>query len=256
MPFWSRRPPEEPPSWEEMFPLEALLRSQLDDVLIVQERRLLGRSLAFGGPPPRGARALAVERLRPRLARHGYAPFLREDQGTVWVHALAQAEVAEPSRPLVHLALFLATVVTTLLAGTLALGGVSARANCGSTRAGSPWAYRSPWRSSGSSASTSSATTPSVACTGCRSPCRTSFRFLHRSSWGHSARSSGSVARSATAGRCSTWQWRGRSPAWWSRFPCTCSASSCRPWFGSPRGRPREPSCSSATPCCRSSSSG
>ena len=107
-----------------MFPLEALLRSQLDDVLIVQERRLLGRSLAFGGRllvEP----GVAVERLRPRLARHGYAPFLREDQGTVWVHALAQAEVAEPSRPLVHLALFLATVVTTLLAGTLALGGVS-----------------------------------------------------------------------------------------------------------------------------------
>ena len=123
MPFWSRRPPEEPPSWEEMFPLEALLRSQLDDVLIVQERRLLGRSLAFGGRllvEP----AVAVERLRPRLARHGYAPFLREDQGTVWVHAIAQAEVAEPSRPLVHLALFLATVVTTLLAGTLILGGV------------------------------------------------------------------------------------------------------------------------------------
>jgi membrane-associated protease RseP (regulator of RpoE activity) len=106
-----------------MFPLEALLRSQLDDVLVVQERRLLGRSLAFGGrllvEPD-----VAVERLRPRLARHGYAPFLREDQGTVWVHALAQAEVAEPSRPLVHLGLFLATVVTTLLAGTLILGGV------------------------------------------------------------------------------------------------------------------------------------
>lgn len=124
MPFWSRRPPDEPPSWDELFPLEALLRSQLDDVLIVQERRLLGRSLAFGGRllvEP----TVAVERLRPRLARHGYTPFIREDQGTVWVHAIAQAEVAEPSRPLVHLGLFLATVVTTLLAGTLALGGVS-----------------------------------------------------------------------------------------------------------------------------------
>lgn len=124
MPLWSRRSHEESPSWDELFPLEALLRSQLDDVLIVQERRLVGRSLAFGG------RLLlepgeAVDRLRPRLARHGYTPFLREDQGTVWVHALALAEVAEPSRPLVHLGLFLATVVTTLLAGTLMLGGVS-----------------------------------------------------------------------------------------------------------------------------------
>jgi membrane-associated protease RseP (regulator of RpoE activity) len=123
VPLWSRRPPEEPPTWEELFPLEALLRSQLDDVLIVQERRVLGRSLAFGGQllvEP----AAAVERLRPRLAPHGYTPFVREDQGTVWVHAIAQAEVAEPSRPLVHLGLFLATVVTTLLAGTLILGGV------------------------------------------------------------------------------------------------------------------------------------
>jgi len=124
VPFWSRRPPEEPPSWEELFPLEALLRSQLDDVLIVQERRLLGRSIAFGGRLLVEPTA-AVDRLRPRLARHGYTPFLREDQGTVWVHAIAQAEVVEPSRPLFHLGLFLATVVTTLLAGTLMLGGVS-----------------------------------------------------------------------------------------------------------------------------------
>lgn len=121
MPFWSRRPPEEPLSWEELFPLEALLRSQLDDVLVVEERRLVGRSVAFGGRLLVEPEA-AVDRLRPRLARHGYAPFLREDQGRVWVHALAQAEVAEPSRPLVHLGLFLATVVTTLLAGALQSG--------------------------------------------------------------------------------------------------------------------------------------
>jgi membrane-associated protease RseP (regulator of RpoE activity) len=121
VPFWSRQVPEEPPSWDELFPLEALLRGQLDDVLIVQERRHLGRALAFGGRllVEPGA---AVERLRPRLARHGYTPFIREDQGTVWVHAIPQAEVAEPSRVLVHLGLFLATVVTTLLAGTLQRG--------------------------------------------------------------------------------------------------------------------------------------
>ena len=121
MPFWSRRPPEEPPSWEELLPLEALLRSQLDDVLIVQERRLLGRSIAFGGRllvKP----AAALERLRPRLASHGYTPFIREDQGVVWVHAIAQAEAVEPSRPLVHLGLFLATVLTTLLAGAIEQG--------------------------------------------------------------------------------------------------------------------------------------
>jgi membrane-associated protease RseP (regulator of RpoE activity) len=124
VPFWSRRAPEEPPSWDELFPLEAMLRSQLDDVLIVQERRLLGRSVAFGGRLLVSPET-AVDRLRPRLAPHGYTPFLLEDQGTAWVHAVAQADVAEPTRPLLHLGLFLATVFTTLLAGTLSLGGVS-----------------------------------------------------------------------------------------------------------------------------------
>jgi membrane-associated protease RseP (regulator of RpoE activity) len=121
VPFWSRRPPEEPPSWEELFPLEASLRSQLDDVLVVQDRRLVGRSVAFGGQllvPP----ATALERLQPRLSPHGYTPFIREDQGIVWVHAIAQADVAAAPRPLLHLALFLATVVTTLVAGAMEQG--------------------------------------------------------------------------------------------------------------------------------------
>ena len=123
MRFWSRRRPEEPPTWEEMFPLEAMLRSQLDGVLVVHERRLVGRSLAFGGRllvDP----STALDRLRPRLLPHGYTPFIRENAGVVWVHAIAQTEVTEGSRPLVHLGLFLATVVTTLLAGTMVLGGV------------------------------------------------------------------------------------------------------------------------------------
>ena len=100
---------------------------------------------------------VAVERLRPRLARHGYTPFLREDQGTVWVHALAQAEVAEPSRPLVHLGLFLATVVTTLLAGAIRAGVALDELwrHPGRIAVGLPF----PRPSSGSWASTSSATT-------------------------------------------------------------------------------------------------
>jgi membrane-associated protease RseP (regulator of RpoE activity) len=124
VPFWSRRPPEEPPTWEEIFPLEALLRNQLDDVLIVEARRILGRSVAFGGrlllEPGR-----ALEVLTPRLARLGYTPFIREEGGAVWIHAVAEGEVGAPSRPLVHLGLFLLTVLTTLFAGTTMLGGVS-----------------------------------------------------------------------------------------------------------------------------------
>jgi membrane-associated protease RseP (regulator of RpoE activity) len=107
-----------------MFPVEALLRSQLDDVLIVEERRILGRSVAFGGrlllEPAR-----ALDLLAPRLARLGYTPFIREDQRGVWIHAIAASEVATPTRPLVHVGLFLATVLTTLLAGAVILGGVA-----------------------------------------------------------------------------------------------------------------------------------
>jgi membrane-associated protease RseP (regulator of RpoE activity) len=119
----SRPAPEPTPSWAELFPLEALLRAQLDDVLVVQERRVLGRSLAFGGQllvePPE-----ALVRLRPRLARHGYTPFIRAEDRTVWVHAVPGTDAVEGSRPMLHLGLFLATVVTTLLSGTLLLGGV------------------------------------------------------------------------------------------------------------------------------------
>lgn len=127
MPLWSRRPPEPPPTWEEMFAVEALLRSELADVLLVEERRILGRSVAFGGRLLL-APARALEVLAPRLARHGYTPFIREDGGGVWIHVIAEAEVAAPARPLVHLGLFLATVVTTLLAGATVLGGVPSEA--------------------------------------------------------------------------------------------------------------------------------
>jgi membrane-associated protease RseP (regulator of RpoE activity) len=119
--FWSRRPPEEPPSWEELFPLEARLRSQLDDVLVVQDRRVVGRSLAFGGQLLVSP-ATALERLRPRLLPEGYAPFVREENGVAWVQAIPYAEVDEPRRVGLHLGLFLATVLTTLFSGALQAG--------------------------------------------------------------------------------------------------------------------------------------
>jgi membrane-associated protease RseP (regulator of RpoE activity) len=121
VPFWSRRPPEEPPSWEELFPLEARLRSALDDVLVVQDRRIVGRSLAFGGQLLVSP-ATALERIRPRLLTHGYAPFVREEDGVAWVQAIPYTEVDEPRRIGLHLGLFLATVLTTLFSGALQAG--------------------------------------------------------------------------------------------------------------------------------------
>jgi membrane-associated protease RseP (regulator of RpoE activity) len=122
VPFWSRRTPEPPPAWEELFPLEALLRNQLEDVLVVQERRIMGRSLAFGGrllvEPAR-----ALERLRPRLALHGYTPFIRDEGGVTWIQTLPLVQAGRPARMWLHVTLFLATVLTTLVAGAVE-GGV------------------------------------------------------------------------------------------------------------------------------------
>jgi membrane-associated protease RseP (regulator of RpoE activity) len=122
LPFWSRRSPEAPQveiPWEERWPLEALVRGQLDGVLSVEQRHISGRALAFGGRLLVPA-AEALERLRGRLGPHGYTPFLREEAGSAWVHALPLAEVTGRPNPAINVALFLATVVTTLMVGARA----------------------------------------------------------------------------------------------------------------------------------------
>lgn len=119
MRFWPRRrPPDTPPRWEDLLPMEAMLRAEVEDVLAVEQRQLWGRSLAFGGRlrvPP----AAALDVLRGRLEPRGYTPFLREERGTAWVYALPRAELTDQPNPLVNLGLFLATVLTTVLAGAL-----------------------------------------------------------------------------------------------------------------------------------------
>ncbi len=124
MRFWPRRlPPDPPPSWEELLPLEALLRAQVDDVLAIEQRQLWGRSIAFGGRlrVPAGA---ALDVLRDRLESRGYTPFLHEERGSTWIHALPRAEVTDQPNPWINVALFLGTVLTTLLAGALSFADV------------------------------------------------------------------------------------------------------------------------------------
>ncbi|MBI2459936.1 MAG: site-2 protease family protein [Candidatus Rokubacteria bacterium] len=113
--FW-RRPLPEVPAWEEFLPLEGLLRAQVEDVLVIHDRQVSDRAVAFGGEltmAPRRAVALLRDRLRP----FGYTPFLRRDRGKTWVQALPLAQVTTEPNPLVNLLLFAATVFTTLLAG-------------------------------------------------------------------------------------------------------------------------------------------
>lgn len=122
--MWRRRPPEDPPGWDELVPVELMLRPQLDGVLAIEDRRIWGRSLAFGGrlmlDPGR-----ALDLLRARLRAYGYTPFLREERGTAWVYALPLADARATGSPLINLGLFLLTVLTTLLAGALSFGHAS-----------------------------------------------------------------------------------------------------------------------------------
>ncbi len=102
---------------EDVLALEDLLRRNVEDILIVKERQLRGLSVAFGGEllvsPPR-----ALDLLEARFKPFGYTPFLRREQGMVFVRALPLAEVTEAGNPLVNLFLFLATCLSTVWAGS------------------------------------------------------------------------------------------------------------------------------------------
>jgi len=96
--------------------VELLLREQVDGILTIEQRQIWGRALAFGGRLQVAA-GRAVDVLRERLAPHGYTPFLKEEAGLTWVYALPGAEVTGRPNPWVNVGLFVATVLTTLMAG-------------------------------------------------------------------------------------------------------------------------------------------
>ena len=104
-------------------PLDHALREAVEEVLTVERSEMTGRSLALGGRL-RVAPDEALARLRPRFSPYGYTPFLGDENGLTWVRALPVAEAPPRANPWVNVGLFLATVVTTLLAGTFFLGGV------------------------------------------------------------------------------------------------------------------------------------
>lgn len=123
MPFWRRRLPDDPPTWEELRPIEGVLRAHVEEVLLIEDRQLFGRAVAFGGElrmAPRRALGLLRDRFRP----FGYTPFLRREHGKTWVQALPLVEVTSQPNPLVNVLLFTATILTTLLAGAHYIGDV------------------------------------------------------------------------------------------------------------------------------------
>jgi membrane-associated protease RseP (regulator of RpoE activity) len=96
----------------------AELGPQLTGVLAVDQVRTEGHAVAFGGrllvAPP-----TAVTELVARFRPFGYTPFVQAGHdGLTWVRALPFVDVVVPSNPRTNIALFLLTVLSTLVAGS------------------------------------------------------------------------------------------------------------------------------------------
>jgi membrane-associated protease RseP (regulator of RpoE activity) len=97
----------------------AELGPQLAGVLAVDQVRVEGHAVAFGGrllTQP----ATAVTELVGRFRPFGYTPFLQAGQGLTWVRALPFVDVVMPSKPRTNIVLFLLTVLSTIVAGSQA----------------------------------------------------------------------------------------------------------------------------------------
>jgi len=122
-PFVRRRPAvfARPP--ESMFLLGEELRRDVEDVLVVKEHQVRGLTLRWGGELRlEASRALPIveQRFRP----YGFTAFLKREGDTTWVEAMPLANTLTRSRPGLSLALFLLTVVSTLIAGGLWAGSL------------------------------------------------------------------------------------------------------------------------------------
>lgn len=106
---------------ENILAVEARVRSELDGLFRITDCQIHGRAIFYGGElalEPKQATPL----LNARLAPLGYTPFLRRERGKVWIHALPLSLATRRERPVLNILLFVATVFTTLLSGTLMKG--------------------------------------------------------------------------------------------------------------------------------------
>src|SRR2546425_1672405 len=105
-----------PPPPEDLLVAEDRLRRNVEDVLVVGDRQIRGGVIVFRGvltTEPRRALDLLIERFRPL----GYPPFLRQAADVVAVQAWPLAETTVPWRIGVNVLLFVATCLSTLVAG-------------------------------------------------------------------------------------------------------------------------------------------
>jgi len=97
----------------------AELGPQLAGVLAVDQVRVEGHAVAFGGRLLMQP-ATAVTELVGRFRPFGYTPFVQAGQGLTWVRALPFVDVVMPSKPRTNIVLFLLTVLSTIVAGSQA----------------------------------------------------------------------------------------------------------------------------------------
>jgi membrane-associated protease RseP (regulator of RpoE activity) len=112
-----RRPASPSPSPDDLWLTEDLVRRNIEDVFAVRESAIRGGVLVFRGAL-RGPPAPAVDALVTRLRPFGFTPFLAADGGDVVLQAWPLAEAAERRGIGVNVALFVLTVLSTLVAGS------------------------------------------------------------------------------------------------------------------------------------------
>src|SRR5262249_39905343 len=115
-----------------------VLRRDLDDVLAVYEIGERGGVFAFRGQLAI-APAQALELLRERFQRVGYTPFIRPSRGGVLVQAWPTAVAKESSRVMLNVVLFVLTMFSTLLAGSMWFVGSP---TFDALRSSSSWVWR------------------------------------------------------------------------------------------------------------------
>jgi membrane-associated protease RseP (regulator of RpoE activity) len=101
---------------EDLLVTEEQLRRAAEDVLDVRERQIRGGVILLRGTlrvdAPR-----ALETLLKRFEPFGYTPFVRAERDAVVVQAWPLGDLTQPARPMLALALFALTLVSTFVAG-------------------------------------------------------------------------------------------------------------------------------------------
>ncbi len=97
------------------------IREDLADIFAAEEWRADRVSITFYGRLLTDSRTVARV-ARERLEARGLLPFLRRGKGVMVLQVMRKGEEPRQHSPLIHLALFLATVVTTCIAGAVLVG--------------------------------------------------------------------------------------------------------------------------------------